>query len=84
MLQPRAPPDAAPRAARRRDMMVAIAWEVHRRLEALAEGGAHGLERGLAGMAAVVEQRRGLQARARGARPARLLSDLCLLAANAL
>ncbi len=47
-------------------MMVATAWEVHRRLEALAEGGAHGLERGLAGMAAVVEQRRRLQARAPG------------------
>ena len=45
-------------------MMVATAWEVHQRLQALAEGGPHGLDKGLAGMAAVVEQRRRLQARA--------------------
>lgn len=48
---------------RRRDMMVATAWEVHGRLEALAEGGAQSLDRGLAGMAAVADQRRRLQAR---------------------
>lgn len=52
-------------------MMVATAWEVHRRLEALAEGGPHGLDKGLAGMAAVVEQRRRLQARARSNRISR-------------
>jgi len=51
------------RRPRRRDMMVATAWEVHGRLEALAEGGAQSLDRGLAGMAAVADQRRRLQAR---------------------